>query len=254
MLQFKNYIKLLRKQLFYPNWYLGIMVNDFYLPRKELLKFIHSHALEITGKVLDIGCGEKPYENLFLVDEYIGIDIENSGHKHTHSKVDIFYDGVNLPFADASIDSILCFEVLEHVFEPEKLLEEMYRVLKPGSKILLTTPFIWNEHEVPYDYGRYTFFGLNHLFIKKGFKVNNQKRILSGISLIVVLISLFVRDGQEKLKKLFPENKIGKIGKGMVYLLFRPVFIVFNIVGSITLLLPKNERFYFNNGILAEKI
>jgi SAM-dependent methyltransferase len=243
-------IESLRKQRFHPHWLLGAIVNDFFITRVGLLDFISSNAQEIKGRILDVGCGEKPYANLFAATEYIGIDIEQSGHDHTRSNIDVFYDGLNIPFEDNSFDSIVCFEVLEHVFEPDKIVQEMHRVLKPGGKVLLTTPFIWNEHEIPYDYGRYTYFGLNHLFAKNGFKVLNQKRIVSGITLFIVLISLYVREGQELLKKIFQNSKVWK---GVVYLMFRPVFFIINIIGSISSLLPKSERFYFNNGIVSEK-
>lgn len=243
-------IESLRKQRFHPHWLLGAIVNDFFITRVGLLDFISSNAHEIKGRILDVGCGEKPYANLFAATEYIGIDIAQSGHDHTRSNIDIFYDGLNIPFEDNSFDSIICFEVLEHVFEPEKIIQEMYRVLKPGGKLILTTPFIWNEHEIPYDYGRYTYFGLKHLFTKNRFTVVNQKRIVSGITLFIVLMSLYVREGQEALKNIF---KRSKVWNGLIYLLFRPIFFMFNITGSICSLLPRSERFYFNNGIVAQK-
>lgn len=243
-------IESLRKQRFHPHWLLGAIVNDFFITRVGLLDFISSNAHEIKGRILDVGCGEKPYANLFAATEYIGIDIEQSGHDHTRSDIDVFYDGLNIPFEDNSFDSIVCFEVLEHVFEPEKIIQEMYRVLKPGGKLMLTTPFIWNEHEIPYDYGRYTYFGLKHLFTKNEFNVVNQKRIVSGITLFVVLISLYVREGQEALKNIFKKSKVWN---GLIYLLFRPVFFILNVTGSICSLLPRSDRFYFNNGIVAKK-
>ena len=243
-------IESLRKQRFHPHWLLGAIFNDFFITRVGLLDFISSNAHEIKGRILDVGCGEKPYANLFAATEYIGIDIEQSGHDHTRSDIDVFYDGLNIPFEDNSFDSIVCFEVLEHVFEPEKIIQEMYRVLKPGGKLMLTTPFIWNEHEIPYDYGRYTYFGLKHLFTKNEFNVVNQKRIVSGITLFIVLISLYVREGQEALKNIFKKSKAWN---GLIYLLFRPIFFVFNVTGSICSLLPRSDRFYFNNGIVAKK-
>jgi SAM-dependent methyltransferase len=243
-------IESLRKQRFHPHWLLGAVINDFFITRVGLLEFISSNANEIKGRILDVGCGEKPYSNLFAATEYIGIDIEHSGHDHKHSNIDIFYNGIQIPFEDNSFDSIVCFEVLEHVFEPEKIILEMYRVLKPGGKIMITTPFIWNEHEIPYDYGRYTYFGLKYMFAKNGFTIIKQKRIVSGIALFVVLISLYVREGQETLRIFF---KRSKILSGLIYLIFRPVFFIFNVTGSICSLLPKNDRFYFNNGIVAQK-
>ncbi len=248
-----NSIELIRKQRFSPNWFFGMILNDFYLPRRKLYSFIKSESNHIQGRTLDIGCGEKPYAHLFSCTEYIGIDIETTEKYHEKHKTDLFYNGVDLPFENNSFDSIVCFEVLEHVFEPEKIVNEMFRVLKPGGSILLTTPFIWNEHEIPYDYGRYSYFGLKDLFTKNGFIISKQKRILSGFALIITLTSLYVRDGQEKLKELFPKSKLGKVGRGLIYLIFRPIFMAFNMAAVIAQLLPKSERFYFNNGLLAKK-
>ncbi len=248
-----NSIELIRKQRFSPNWFFGMILNDFYLPRRKLYSFIKSESNHIQGRTLDIGCGEKPYAHLFSCTEYIGIDIETTEKYHEKHKTDLFYNGVDLPFENNSFDSIVCFEVLEHVFEPEKIVNEMFRVLKPGGSILLTTPFIWNEHEIPYDYGRYSYFGLKDLFTKNGFIISKQKRILSGFALIITLTSLYVRDGQEKLKELFPKSKLGKVGRGLIYLIFRPIFMAFNMAAVVTQLLPKSERFYFNNGLLAKK-
>lgn len=248
-----NTIELIRKQRFNPNWFFGIILNDFYLPRRSLYTFIKTESNHVQGRILDIGCGEKPYANLFSSTEYIGIDIETTEKYHEKHKTDLFYNGVDLPFENNSFDSIVCFEVFEHVFEPEKVVDEMFRVLKPGGSILLTTPFIWNEHEIPYDYGRYSYFGLKDLFTKNGFIISKQKRILSGFALIITLTSLYVRDGQEMLKELFPKSKVGKAGRGLIYLIFRPIFMVFNIAAVVAQLLPKSERFYFNNGLLAKK-
>jgi len=248
-----NTIELIRKQRFNPNWFWGIILNDFYLPRRSLYTFIKGESNNIQGRILDIGCGEKPYAHLFSCTEYIGIDIETTAEYHENHKTDLFYNGVELPFENNNFDAIVCFEVLEHVFEPEIMVREMLRVLKPGGSILLTTPFIWNEHEIPYDYGRYSYFGLKDLFTKNGFIISKQKRILSGFALIITLISLYIRDGQEKLKELFPKSKLGKVGRWLVYLTFRPIFMTFNIAAVVAQLLPKSDRFYFNNGLLARK-
>ena len=80
---------------------------------------------------MDFGCGSKPYESLFVnAKKYIGIDVEVSGHNHKDSKVDVFYDGKTLPFADKSFDAVVCFEVLEHIFNPDEAITEIRRVLK----------------------------------------------------------------------------------------------------------------------------
>src|SRR5215471_15028097 len=135
-------ITFLRRNSFQPGLP-GIFLNPFYFIRRSLYKSIRLYATDLKGKLLDFGCGRKPYENLFTVDEYIGIDVEISGHDHSHSRVDVYYDGNHIPFPDKSFDALFCSEVLEHVFNPDDVLTEIARVLKPGAKAILTTPFAW---------------------------------------------------------------------------------------------------------------
>ena len=83
----------------------------------------------MNGKLLDVGCGSKPYENIFNVEEYIGVDIDNEITRDK-KKADFFYDGKDLPFEKEIFDIVLCSEVVEHVFEPNKFLNEINSVLK----------------------------------------------------------------------------------------------------------------------------
>ncbi|MDR1222689.1 MAG: class I SAM-dependent methyltransferase, partial [Tannerella sp.] len=90
---------------------------------------------DFRGKILDIGCGNSPFK--FLVDtskaSYIGIDIEDAGNFNYNNPDKIKYDGENLPFENESLENIISTEVLEHIEKPEKIIDEMYRVLKPGG-------------------------------------------------------------------------------------------------------------------------
>ncbi len=118
------------------------------------------------GRLLDVGCGDKPYRELFNhVQTYIGIEISPSGAS------DLVADGLCLPFRDSAFDTVLCSQVLEHVPEPALLMSEAFRVLKPGGHLLLTTPQTWGLHLVPTDYYRYTPYGLRYLAEKIGFQV-----------------------------------------------------------------------------------
>jgi len=231
-----------QKQSFAPG-FAGIFINPFYFIRSDLHKNIKKFAPELKGKLLDFGCGRKPYENLFSVDEYIGMDMESTGHEHKNSRIDVYYDGKSIPFPDNSFESVFCSEVFEHVFNLDEVLPEIRRVMKPDGKILVTVPFCWNEHEVPYDFARYSSFGITHLFERYGFKVLALKK--SGN---------FARVNMQ-LNALYWYSVIDTKSKALSYLL-RMFFITpINILGSILLpLLPSNDSMYFNNIVLAQKI
>ena len=134
---------------------------------------------KLKGRLLDVGCGSKPYQELFAVDDYIGLDIDNEAMRN-RKIADYFYDGTTFPFNDNEYDSVLCNQVLEHVFNPDEFLSEIKRVLKPGGRLLLTVPFVWDEHEQPHDYARYSSFGLKALIDKNGFNVIEYKKIMHG--------------------------------------------------------------------------
>ena len=122
---------LYRRQMFFPGW-IGIFVNPFYFARAGLRDAMTALAPKLTGRLLDVGCGTKPYRSLFAVDAYIGLDIDSDASRR-RGIADHLYDGKAFPFADGSFDSILCNQVLEHVFNPDEFLGEIARVLKPGG-------------------------------------------------------------------------------------------------------------------------
>ena len=146
------------------------ILSPFYFVRQGLLKAIGQFAPQLNGRLLDFGCGSKPYRSLFATAEYVGVDYENPGHPHTNEQIDVFYDGKNIPFGNDHFDSILCSEVFEHVFNLPDILNELNRVLKPGGKMLVTCPFVWPEHEVPHDFARYSRFALKSLLEQNGFE------------------------------------------------------------------------------------
>ncbi|OSZ82626.1 hypothetical protein CAP35_04995 [Chitinophagaceae bacterium IBVUCB1] len=150
-------------------WYHAFS-NPFFFIRNGLYKAINSLAPMLQGNVLDFGCGSKPYKKLFTnASSYIGLDIETSGHSHRNEQIDVYYDGKTIPFADNHFDHVFATEVFEHVFNIDEILPEIRRVVKPGGYLLITCPFVWPEHEKPYDFARYTSFGIQHILQKHGF-------------------------------------------------------------------------------------
>jgi ubiquinone/menaquinone biosynthesis C-methylase UbiE len=106
--------------------------------------------------------------------------VESSGRIEQNKRADIYFDGTHLPFANESIDGVLITQVLEHVIEPNALFQEIKRVLKPGGKVCITVPFIWAEHEVPFDFRRFTSFGITKFIEHHGFEARNYAKICSG--------------------------------------------------------------------------
>lgn len=122
----------------------------------------------VKGVTLDVGCGRKPYEKNFFAgaEKYVGMD-----YLTDRSTPDVIGSATDIPLADTSFDTVVSTEVLEHVPDPLKALREMYRVLKPGGYLILSTPMYWPRHEVPYDYFRYPYDGLLHLIKESGFEL-----------------------------------------------------------------------------------
>jgi SAM-dependent methyltransferase len=122
----------------------------------------------VKGNTLDIGCGHKPYEKTFFAgaSNYVGMD-----YLTDRSQPDIVGSATEIPLPDSSFDTVVCTEVLEHVPDPAKAFSQVYRVLKPGGNLILSTPMYWPRHEVPYDYYRYPYDGLLHLVNESGFEL-----------------------------------------------------------------------------------
>ncbi len=154
---------------------IGLFINPFYFARKGLYKNISELIINLKGKLLDVGCGTKPYENICKLDEYIGLEIDDNGNRQ-HKFTDVFYNGKIVPFNDKEFDSILSNQVFEHVFNPNEFLREINRVTKMDGLFLMTVPFVWDEHEQPYDYARYSSFGLKYILNKNGFEIIENRK------------------------------------------------------------------------------
>lgn len=122
-----------------------------------------------SGKMVDIGCGEKPYKLIAkqFVDEHIGVDHKDT--LHDKSKIDLQGAAYNIPAENETFDCALCTDVLEHLKNPGKAIAETYRLLKLGGIAIYTVPLFWHLHEQPRDFYRFTKYGLKYLFEKNGF-------------------------------------------------------------------------------------
>lgn len=225
--------------------------HEYYFIRQVLLKGISSNCNLLSGKLMDFGCGSKPYKSLFTnITDYIGVDYNGEGHPHDHETIDVFYDGKTIPFADSSFDSVLCSEVFEHLFEINAILDELNRVMKVGAKMLITCPFSWNLHESPIDYARYTPFALTHLLEKHGFKVIKQEKGGTFVQTLFQMITVYM------LGSIFGEYN-GKYYKKRPFfsILKNPWIVLHNMAGLFyNWLLPKRQDYYLINVFLVEKV
>lgn len=190
--------KYINNIFFRPSWY-AVLVNPYFIARYYLYNNIKNFAKTVgPAKILDVGCGSKPYKDLFGTNEYVGIDIQGGGHLDEKKSIDAYFDGKTIPYGAESFDVVLCTQVLEHVEDPDALLRESYRVLKNNGIIYLTMPFIWPEHEVPYDFRRFTRFEHEKIFKDAGFKIEKIDSTCGVFGTCGQLISAYIFENLRK--------------------------------------------------------
>ena len=115
--------------------------------------------LRAGQRILDVGCGDRPFLRFLEHVEYIGIDFRPQDPSI------IAHDLTTpLPFGDSEFDGIILSEVLEHIPNPFDLLSQVKRVAKPGAVVFLSTPFALPVHGSPFDFYRYTNFFYDRIF------------------------------------------------------------------------------------------
>lgn len=141
------------------------------LQMASVFRHIRPWLQERNGCILEVGCGAQPYRHL-LPDRcrYTGLDWDRSEDHFNYRVPDtVYYSGEHFPFGDASFDSLLHTEVLEHIYRAPQFLAECRRVLRPGGVMLFTVPFQARYHYQPHDYCRYTPAALERLLQEAGF-------------------------------------------------------------------------------------
>ena len=140
-----------------------------WLVYRDIDKSLVSAQELIGGVLIDLGCGVMPYRTWLneRCDNYIGIDWSSTLHE---LKADIVADlNQALPVEKCVADTVLSMDVMEHLREPSQFLREANRILRSGGTLILRVPWQWWVHEVPFDYFRYTPYGLRYLLETAGF-------------------------------------------------------------------------------------
>lgn len=217
----------------------------FFYPDWLILREIATHVQRCLGgvgcgKLLDLGCGDRPYQIYAppTLTAWIGLDVPGNPTADAHGSAE------SLPFGNESFDVILCTEVLEHLSEPSAAVAEMARVLRPGGHVILSTPLYFPIHEEPYDFFRYTPYGLQYLFEKAGFEILTLKPLATGLRLVAIAINTSFNDFGKELPG-------GRTWLGRA--IFAPVYAATNLfahAASRLLPAPKNA---VGHALLARK-
>ncbi len=209
---------------------------------RSSIKEIISPLIFSGAKCLDVGCGDRPYEDLFKNGNYIGIDVEDSGRQKELKKPDVFYNGKTIPFDNNSFDIVFSSQVFEHLSNPSMVLSEMTRVVKTGGSIIISLPFVYPEHEVPYDYYRFTSYGVIDILVQSGLKVKTIKKDTSALETIAILVNVYITNN------LMP--KIKGIGYLYAILVCFPIQLISILLSKI---FPDNGVLYLNIVAHAKK-
>lgn len=211
-------------------------------PIKDATEKMLTNTVEENSSWLDCGCGLKPYFESFSNADYIGIDIEDSGRPNDMKAPDKFYDGINIPYEDGVFDGILCTQVLEHVEDMDRFLSECNRVTRVDGNLVISVPFLYKEHEKPYDFRRFTSYGLTLDLKRHGFEILQCQKLISSIETIATTLLVYINNNI---------SVKGNFAKIFVILFVNlPVTILAKCLGKI---LPDNKDLYFTLLASAKK-
>lgn len=223
---------------FHPQWLMSRDRAANLWEKKELQK----------GVILDLGCGNRLPEK-FVTNgaKYIGVDYFYTATELYHSKPDVYANAECLPFADATIDTVLLLDVLEHLPGPENCLREIYRVLVTGGSLVIHVPFIYPIHDSPLDYHRWTQFGLHNLIEKSGLAVKSETALGNPLITAGLMMNLSLS------KTLI--NSVEKPNPGILLVFFLPLLIpLINLVCYLlAYITPADKCMPFKYYVIASK-
>jgi SAM-dependent methyltransferase len=176
--------------------------------------------------MLDAGAGDSPYRDLFSHVTYEAADV-CVRQTHDYQYVDYVCDLSEIPVPNDRYDFILCTQVLEHVPHPQKVLAEFHRVLKPGGTLWLSAPLSFEEHEIPYDFFRYTQYGFRSMMQEAGLDVTDIGWVQGYLGTLAYQLNL-ARFCLPSRPKMYGGGVLGWISAALSFPL-RPLFLLLAI-------------------------
>jgi SAM-dependent methyltransferase len=193
---------------------------------------------QARGTLVDVGCGAQPYRRLIPPETtYIGLDTEESEAHFGYAIPDvrrIAPDGL-WPVDDRQADVVLATETLEHVADPDTFLDQAYRCLRPGGRLILTVPFAARWHYIPHDYWRFTPSGLRLLLERARFtdiavQGRGNERTVACYKLLALLLPI-----------AFPQAHPGSLRVRPLAVLILPLIVVLAVLGNRSLRMPPGD-------------
>ena len=231
------------------------LFDPHFLGRWPFNRELRAVAGVARGRLLDIGCGQKPFRAFLSPDRYVGLDRPDfhGGMNDEVAAADVFGDGTALPFRDGCMDSVAAFQILEHTPEPRPILKEAHRVLKPGGALIVTAPQSYPMHGVPYDFYRYTAYGLRHLLETTGFEVESIRPNGSFGAYVGLMINIYLfQHFFEFRERYWVKAVLGMLKVVLTPVLLLVVFVV-NLVGLLLDRLFTDPYFTSNYTAVARK-
>lgn len=218
---------------------LEFVLNANFLERKELWRYIQKFSKNFNGYILDLGCGTKPYIDLFECKRYIGLELIWGGQNNA----DFFYDGNTFPFEDSSFDGLVSFQAIYQADNIENIMKEINRVLKINGKILISVPFIWFDGE-KHSERKFSTHYTEKLFIDYGFEIIKREKTNPNLSSLFLLANVYFNDMIGKITFKFLRR---------ILKLFVTPFL--NLIGLLNLkFCQKTTNLYIDSVIYAIKV
>jgi SAM-dependent methyltransferase len=202
----------------------------------------------LVGHVLDVGAGAQPYRRYLATGcSYVSMDISHN------TGADIVGSVLEIPQDDDVFDGIICTEVIEHVNDPKGAIVELHRVSRSGAFLYLTAPMSWGLHYEPYDYFRYTKYGLTAILEEGGFRVLEVRQIggvfvMAWARITDALVSLVYRVG-------FPlKYLVGNRARiAIISLMLMPFVVIGDLLATVAdAIIPGSRRDALGWAVLAE--